>query len=295
MKETPFTLITGASEGFGKALAIECALRKMNLILVALPEPGLEDLAEFIRNKFNVRVYALGKDLSNEKECYDLHAEIRQLHLPINILINNAGLGGTLMFSEGSPELFSKQIKLNILAPTLLTKLFLNELIQHKKSYILNVSSLSCFYFLPRKSVYGSSKAYIHYFSKSLRKELEPLGVSVTVISPGGMFTNPSISIMTNCGTWFTRNSAMNPEDVAPIAIDGMLKGKEVIIPGKLNRLFRFIDHFLPAGLKNAVATHQMEQLHSPSFLKKTSFASYFHRNSKRLKRHRKLPASLLH
>ena len=66
MLNRKFTLITGASEGFGKALAIECASRKINLVLVALPGPELNNLADFIKRNFGVAVYTIEKDLTNE-------------------------------------------------------------------------------------------------------------------------------------------------------------------------------------------------------------------------------------
>lgn len=290
MKEEVYTLITGASEGFGKALAVECARRKMNLILAALPEPDLEHLAMFIRNNFNVKVHTFGTDLSNEQACHALHRQVKQKGLQVNMLINNAGIGGTLLFREGSTEFFSRQIKLNVLATTILTHLFLEQLTQHKQSYILNISSLSCFFFLAKKSVYGSTKAYLYHFSKSLGKELKPLGVSVSVLCPGGMLTNPSVTIMTNCGTWFTRNTAMKPEDVAPIAIDGLLKGKEVIIPGKMNKLFRLIDHILPPALKSLLANRQMDHLHAPPFLKNEPFPSGLEKKNRKFRNKIKLP-----
>src|SRR5438046_905320 len=97
-----YTLITGASEGFGKALAIECARRRMNLILVALPGPELQHLACFIRKNFFVDVQFFEADLAQEVECYELHTKIVQGQLPVNVLINNAGVGNTQMFTETS-------------------------------------------------------------------------------------------------------------------------------------------------------------------------------------------------
>src|SRR5437868_6655672 len=103
-----YTLITGASDGFGKALAIECAQRKTSLVLVALPGPELSNLAGFIKRNFLVDVKTFEKDLSNEADCYDLHLYILFQDLHINILINNAGIGNTQMFTDTSPE-FLKQ------------------------------------------------------------------------------------------------------------------------------------------------------------------------------------------
>lgn len=266
MNAKTFTLITGASEGFGKALAVECAARKMNLLLVALPGSPLKQLKTFIEQNFCVAVHIFEKDLSRTADCYELYDEVNRLKISVNILINNAGIGSTFMFCEGSTDFFEKQIRLNVTAPTLLTRLFLDQLLANKKSYIMNVSSLSCFFYLPRKCVYGSTKSYLHYLSKTLRRELEPRGVSVSVVCPGGMNTTTHITVMNSTGTWAARQSAMNPEDVAVKAIDGMLNGKEVIIPGLLNKLFRFLDLLLPAFIKQRITQKQMQQLKAPVF-----------------------------
>jgi short-subunit dehydrogenase len=73
-----YTIITGASEGLGKAFAIECASRQMNLILVSLPNSGLTELSNFIRRNFKVAVIAFEKDLSSSSACYDLFLEIER-------------------------------------------------------------------------------------------------------------------------------------------------------------------------------------------------------------------------
>jgi short-subunit dehydrogenase len=112
-----YTLITGASEGFGKALALECAGRYLNLVLVALPGSGLANLACYIERNYEVRVLFFEHDLSKKEECIRLFEEIKQRDLKINMLINNAGMGGTHFFEERDAEYYYKQIELNVIAP----------------------------------------------------------------------------------------------------------------------------------------------------------------------------------
>ncbi|MES1181907.1 MAG: SDR family NAD(P)-dependent oxidoreductase, partial [Flavobacterium sp.] len=167
-----YCLITGASEGFGKALALECARRKMNLILVALAGPELNNLAMFIKRNYKVDIIAIEKDLSKAENCIALFNELSDLNVKINMLINNVGLGSTMSFCDGSIQLYQKQISLNIMATTLITRLFVPLLEKNSPAHILNVGSLSCFFFLAKKQVYGGTKSYIYFFSKSLRREL---------------------------------------------------------------------------------------------------------------------------
>ena len=98
---------------------------------------------------------------------------IAAMNVEVNMLINNAGIGSTLFFAEGSADLYERQIKLNVLATTLITHFFLEMLKRHKRAYILNVGSMASFFCLPKKNVYGATKSFIYHFSRSLIKELK--------------------------------------------------------------------------------------------------------------------------
>jgi hypothetical protein len=233
----------------------------MNLVLVALPGRELHDLADFIRRYYNVDVMCIEKDLCADESCIELYNEINSCQLSVNMLINNAGIGSTVFFEEGSIGLFERQIRLNVLATTLVTRLFVKTLERNSPSHILNVGSMASFFYLPRKQVYGATKSFIYFFSKSLRKELKKDNISVSVLCPGGMNTNPAITLMNKTGTFFSRLSVMNPEEVGPVAIDGLLKGKEVIIPGRVNKFFMILDKLLPGFLKKMITGHAMKKI----------------------------------
>lgn len=258
-----YCLITGASEGFGRALAIECAGRKMNLILVALPGPELFYLANFIERNYKVEVIVFEKDLTKEEECTMLYKEVCERNYNINILINNAGLGNTQLFSEGSISFYEQQLKLNVVATTLLTRLFLDMLRNNTPAYILNVGSLCSFFYLAKKQVYGATKSFIYFFSKSLRRELQNENIHVSVICPGSMNTNTSVILLNKKSGWLSQLAVMNPEEVAPIAIDGLLKRKEVIIPGSVNKFFLVLNKLIPASLKKIITNNQMKLLNA--------------------------------
>lgn len=260
-----YTLITGASMGFGKVLAEECAGRDMNLILVALPGESLHELASTIKNKYAVDVVAIEKDLCGDQSCQELFQEVNESGLQINMLINNAGVGGTQFFHDGSISGYEEQIRLNVLATTVITHLFIGMLKQNAPSYILNVGSLASFFSLQKKQVYGATKSFILYFSKSLRRELQKENVFVTAVCPGGMFTNDTVTKTINSGSFISRASSMKPEDVAPIAINGLMKKREVIIPGRINRTIVFLDGILPRFIVRFFEERTMKRLRAPS------------------------------
>jgi len=248
--EQTYTLITGASEGLGKSLAVECAGRGMNLILVALPSIELYQVASFIRHKYKVMVCEFELDLVVEKDRLYLWRKIRENNFSIRTLINNAGSGVTSSFAEKGFEIWQHLIQLNITSVVHLTHLLMPVLKKHTKSYVLNVSSLAIFFYFPQKQVYGATKSFIYFFSRALRRELKKDGVSISILCPGGIKTTSELFFLNQHGDRRARSSAMTPEDVAEIAIDGLLASKEIIIPGISNRFFMYLYNMLPAGIK---------------------------------------------
>jgi short-subunit dehydrogenase len=146
------------------------------------------------------------------------------------------------------------------MAPTLLSHLFLDMLEKNSPAHILNVSSLASFFYLPKKQVYGGTKSYIVSFSKSLRRELKSKNINVSTVCPGGMNTTLPLVLQNKNLTGISRWSVLNPEEAAQITIEGMLKKKELIIPGFWNRLFILLDKLLPKWLKEFLTDRQMKK-----------------------------------
>lgn len=252
--ENSYTLITGASTGLGKELAIECARRKMNLVLVSLPGEDLEGLSLEIIARYNVRVSYHETDLTRREAVEDLAGWVN-FNFPVNILINNAGVGGSCRFTESSTEYLDNMIKLNISAMVLLIRLLLPELKKHPRSYILNVSSLAAFSPVPYKTVYPASKSFVHCFSIGLRAELKNTSVSVSVLTPGPIRTNSDVRKRINGQSPYVKSSILSPKKVAEIALRKLLKRKAVIIPGFINRFNAFMIRLVPVNVRVYVGT----------------------------------------
>lgn len=251
-----YTLITGASQGFGRALAMEYANKSMNLVLVALPNSGLEQLSDFLKSNFGINVLFFEMDLSSKKNCNLLYNEVKRNGISIKYLINNAGMLSNGLFEDMSEDYFLTQIKVNVATPTLLTKLFMNDFKTNAPSGILNVSSMASFFHLPKKQVYGGTKAYLLSFSKSLRKELKEYGISVSIVCPGGMNTTSKLCLQNRKLNGISRSSILNPEEAAKITVIQFTNGKEVIIPGRINKIFMFLDFILPRAIKNRLTNN---------------------------------------
>ncbi len=258
--ETHYTLITGASQGFGKAMALEFAKRNMNLLLVALPNSGLSQLTDFMEKNLEVTVHYLELDLSQTKSCYDIRDYINQHDIQIKYLVNNAGVLSRGLFEELSEEFILKQIEVNVTTPTLLIRLLLSNLKSSAPSAILNISSMASFFALPKKQVYGGTKAYLTSFSKSLGKELKKDNISVTTICPGGLNTTTRLCYQNRILGWISRESVLNPEDAAKIAIDGMLHKRSVVVPGFINNFLMALDKLLPEFIKDKLVNRELNK-----------------------------------
>ncbi|MGZ3872274.1 MAG: SDR family NAD(P)-dependent oxidoreductase, partial [Mucilaginibacter sp.] len=184
---SPLTaIVTGASEGLGKSLALELASRQVDLVLVSLPASGLPGLANYIRKNFDVQVTLFEADLTLAENCTSLFTLLKNEQLTAHILVNNAGLGNWSWFGDQNPGFYKKQIELNVIAPVLLTHLFLAQLDEDRTAYLLNVGSLAGRFVVPRKQVYGATKSFINYFTRCLQLEMERTNVSISLLSPGG-------------------------------------------------------------------------------------------------------------
>lgn len=276
----PYSIITGASEGLGKAFALELAKRKHNLVLVALPSSGLPDLASFIERNFEVAVFVVETDLSTKENCIDLFNKIKGENLAINMLINNAGMGGYYWFNEKSLEFYQLQIALNVTTPTVLIKLFLQDLINNGPSHILNVSSLSGFFSMPRKQVYAATKSYMRFFSLALHQELKQSGVLVSVVCPGGIKSRLPIILLAKDKKGMAKWSILHPEEVASYTIEKMMSSQKLIIPGFWNRFFLLLDKLTPSFIKEKLINREIAETRTyeplKRFRKENFEAEYF-------------------
>jgi short-subunit dehydrogenase len=256
-----FTLITGAGAGIGKALAEECASRRMNLLLVALPGAELETTANEIRSAYDIECNILGIDLSRPESFCSVYKWVKENNFSINILINNVGVGSKGDFEHTETGFYERQLQLNIHAATMLTRLLLDELKANAPSHIMNTSSMGGFYMIPGKTVYSASKAYVYFFSRSLRLELKPHNVIVSVLCPGGTDSNEKTIAINKELKGIAKQSILMPEHVAKEAIDKMLKGKARIIPGFINKISYHLSRLVPEFIQQIIISNAFKHV----------------------------------
>ena len=189
MDHAKTALITGASSGLGEAYARLHASLGGNLILVARREERLLALKAELEQDHHVTVHVLAKDLAEPNAPASLFADVERLGLPVDYLINNAGLGGQGSLAERSLEDDANLLAVDIAALTALTKLFLPRFIARGSGRILNVSSIASLVPGPWQATYFAAKAYVTSLTLALSEELRGTGVTATVVLPGGMRT----------------------------------------------------------------------------------------------------------
>ena len=254
-KERKFTLITGGSRGIGNSIARECARRGMDLLLVAKREEGLKAASEEIKEEFQVEVRIFAVDLRDPDGPKRVWDWCQAEGYRVNILVNNAGVAGTFAFQKSTPEYSDERILVNVRALVLLSHYFLEELKSHSRAYILNIGSLSAYFPIAYKSVYSSSKAFVLNFSRALNQELKNSNVSITVINPNGVRTNADTHARIDSHSKLsTRLFIHDSDEIARIAVDNMLKGRLVAVPGLLNRFLVMLSRIIPKRIRDRLA-----------------------------------------
>lgn len=238
-------LITGASSGIGKELAIQFAKGGDDVVLVARSEGKLNDLADQIRKNQNVVATVICADLASTAGVDQLCDQLREGYINVDTLVNNAGFGALGKFAELSIERQTDMLMVNVVALTRLTRALLPEMIQRRRGGVLNVGSIAAYQAGPNMSVYYASKAYVLSFTEGLREELAGTGLHVTCLEPGP--TESSFGEDSGMGELHMfSSSAMSAEAVAKTGYEGYRKNKDTVIPGWKNRLMVTSTGFLP-------------------------------------------------
>lgn len=234
-------LITGASSGMGRQMAIGLAKRGFNLVIVARRKQRLYELKKELMETYGVKVKVIAKDLSKAEECIALYNEVENAN--IDIVINNAGFGVFGAFDETPLEDELKMINVNITAVHILTKLFLKKFKKRNSGYILNVASLAAFMAGPLFSSYYASKNYVLQLTKAIYEELrmEKSNVYIGAFCPGPVRTEfNEIS-----GAEFAVKG-MDETDAAEYALEKMFDGELIIVPTMGSKFLAAASRFVP-------------------------------------------------
>lgn len=240
-----YALITGASSGIGYELAKLFAKDKHNIILIARREDRLKQLSRDLENDYKIKTLVIPKDLSQSQSAQEIYDILKQDDITIEYLINNAGFIVYGRFSDTNWSDDHKMIQLHMVTLTHLTKLFLPDMLIRKNGKILNIGSTGSFVPGPLNAVYCATKNYILSLSEAIAEELNGTGVTVTALCPGGTKTEfAEKANIKNSSVYFFE--VMEANRVARIGYKALMKGKRMVIPGKLNKIQIFLIRFTP-------------------------------------------------
>lgn len=241
------TLITGASSGIGEAFANALAAKGNDLILVARSQDKLEAIAQRLQSQHNIRAEVIVQDLTQSDGASNVFQKVDHLGMTVDTLINNAGFGDYGAFGKSDRTKQLDMIRLNILALTDLTHLFLPSMVDHKRGHIINVASIAAFQPMPYLSVYAATKAFVLSFSEALWAEVKADGVKVLALCPGP--TDTEFFKVANFSDSMNEQSpqSMTPEAVVQEALKAMTEDTPNLVNGgPLNQFIVNLSRFIP-------------------------------------------------
>lgn len=251
-----WAVVTGASSGIGMEMAKKLANKGYNLVLVARNEDKLKELASYL----DVECKVVAEDLTGVGACERVFEACKDLN--VSVLVNNAGFGGHGKFESRPMETDSDMISLNIDALTRLAHLFVPVLKKvDGKGYLLNVASSAGFLPGPGMAVYYATKAYVLSLSEALHEELKNDDVVVTSLCPGPVETGFS-DVAGMDGVKAFESGLDSAEFVAEKALQGLFKGKAIVVPGVgLSFILNFVLRLLPRSVVRSVSAKSMQKL----------------------------------
>lgn len=215
-------VITGASRGIGKAIALKFAQEKFNLAVCARTKKDLQKLEkEIYEINPSAEIFISVVDVSDKKQIQNFASDVLKKFKTIDVLVNNAGIylpGEAHKEKDGTLE---KLLQTNLLSAYYLTQKLIPRMLKQKRGHIFNNSSIAGINAYPNGGSYSISKFALTGFSKNLREEMKPHGICVTNICAGAVLTD------TWKGTNFPDSRFMKPEDIAELVFTAWKIGKQ--------------------------------------------------------------------
>lgn len=240
-------VVTGASSGIGTEIARELHRRGQQVVLVARSAARLEEIVAELGD----RAHALPADLSDRPTRAALLEQVAGLGLTPNILVNNAGLSTLGPVAASDPGAEVNMLEVDVVAVADLCSRFLPGMVERGRGAVLNVASTAAFQPLPGQAGYGAGKAFVLSYTQSLAAELRGSGVTATALCPGPVDTGfgETAGFTKEQEQVLPRFMWVDAPAVARAAVDGLARGRLVVIPGVANRVAATFSQVTPRTL----------------------------------------------
>ena len=261
-------ILTGASSGIGRQLALQAAKAGAKLVLTARRAQLLEEVKAQIESETggNCAVELVVGDITLQETREAVVNRCVEAFGGVDVLINNAGAAASGLFETNTPERLERVMALNLTAPVEMIRLVLPLMKKWKETpttetarkpippMIVNLSSIVGLRGVTHYSEYCAGKAAIRAFSQSIRTEFHRYGIDVLVVCPGSTDTGFFTDYIENTGepTW-PHHKRVSPEYVAKQMLKAIRKGKMEIIPFFLGKVMKGMDYFFPKSLERAM------------------------------------------
>lgn len=240
-----WALVTGASAGIGAELARQLAGCGAKLILTARRVDRLQALADELTAK-GAEVRFVAADLNDSAAPQQIYDATEGAGIPVDILINNAGLGQFGSFHTCSLEQELSQVRVNCEAVVHLSRLFIPRMVERRRGWVLIVASTASFQPIPYLSTYAATKVFDRFFAQGLAAEVAPFGIKVTALCPG---PTESEFFEVARASVFRARGVQATDVVVRRALVALASGKLTILPGISGRITASLVRFLPVGL----------------------------------------------
>lgn len=246
-------LVTGASSGIGDSFARVLAAGGSDLVVVARRTDRLERLAAALREEHRVEVQVLPADLAVDAGLTAVTQRLASGDPPVELLVNNAGLGSSGPFAKQDTVTLDAQIAVNVMALTRLARAALPGMLDRGHGGILNVSSMAGFAPGPGAAVYSATKAFVTSLSESLHAEVAGTGVHVTALCPGFTRTEFHHGGSVDVG-YLPKLVWLDSGDVARAGLAAVTDGRTLAVPGAQYKVTAGAARLLPRTALAAMA-----------------------------------------
>lgn len=249
----PWAIVTGASSGIGRALALRLAEAGLNLVLVARNRPALEELAAQLRDRQGVRVRVLEADLAAETSLAAIQSATADLD--VGLLVASAGFGSSGPFLEADLAMETEMLMVNGRAVLQAAHHFGRRFRERGGGGLVLLSSVVAFQGAPWAANYAATKSYVQTLAEALHEELRNDGIAVLAAAPGPTHTGFAARARMRLGM------AADPEAIAQPILDAL--GRQTTVrPGLLSKLLAFSLLPLPRWARVRLMGQVMQEVH---------------------------------
>lgn len=251
-------LVTGASSGIGLAFVRRLVADGVDVVMVARSRELMEsEAAALCRISPRSRIHVCACDLTEPGAAAELYQDVRDAGFPVDLLINNAGVGSWGAFAEQDLSRLQSEIVLNCQVVVEMTRLYLPDLLARADAAIINVASLAAFQPTPGMAVYGATKAFVRSFTEALAVEVKGRGVRCMALCPGPVDTaffeatgHPDLIRAV------PEASLLQPDQVVEEVLQALEQRRLTFVPGALMQWVGRASSLAPRRLSSRVAAY---------------------------------------